>query len=944
VADFLSDMRFNEYNTLLGALPTLNFIRNASDEDKKTVAEAYRLYQETAGVDEPGGQKGFRPIADVAKAIVTDPLNFLGFLTSKTASFVLNQSGSRVIPRIVVPKGASKAAKKAAEKANKEALAVSMQDTARRQALTPAITKGTAALTEGSVGLASNIVDQKTRQEVAKSLGEEVPEINAGEAAVATILSTALGYAQGVPAAKEKTTKQFERLGQEIKKRKEQGLIPDDPTTPTKGTEQIAIDAVNENMDRVVKEYTEKEGRKILEEVGERGILTDPIIREDLSARAVRVAVRIIQSDPEFRVKPGQQVSDVINRVFSSASVIDDNVLEQAILAAGTAIGLPLKAGTDLLEGLVYTTGVALTGKGVEATKQAFVNTLKDTVNVWFYLRRGGLSADVSDKLLSASPTLRKTMYNSLQEASINDVSKVAQAANVLNNAQDVFFRRAVFNASVEVQLRRLGVDLYKDILAKDKLVPAQILSRAMDDALKTTFSYMPRVTKDMGLETGVETTVSYAISTLERFPTSSLWITFPRFMANAMAYQYRYSAGFVGGIEDIVKYFDANAAGEVDKAQLHLRRANLKTVQSITGLSLLYQAYEYRLENQDKPAYMLPGALGDKGNATDIRPVFPLWPFFATADLLAKIKLGTTSRQAVGDTFQAVIGIKLPAGSQGTLIEKIIQSINSVKSEEDVSVVLGRVVGDFLGRFTQPFVAKNFYDFYDDIFSEGGTIARDPNVLETDNQFLETVSKRVASKLPGEKFLGVLPGKESLPEAIPRLREGPIYREGQFFNRLVGFRTQTTPSPIEREITKLGLDAYRLYGNGSGDKKYDRGFIEEANKLVLPRLKGVIGTQSYNKKTTAEKRRTISDIVKEQTAIASEINNEKFTATDIKRIYKMRFNRLTEIDRTLINERYARDHGGISLEEANDYMQIEKYIPTLEDTQMSRGGLASRR
>lgn len=57
VADFLSDMRFNEYNTLLGALPTLNFIRNASDEDKKTVAEAYRLYQETAGVDEPGVRK-----------------------------------------------------------------------------------------------------------------------------------------------------------------------------------------------------------------------------------------------------------------------------------------------------------------------------------------------------------------------------------------------------------------------------------------------------------------------------------------------------------------------------------------------------------------------------------------------------------------------------------------------------------------------------------------------------------------------------------------------------------------------------------------------------------------------------------------------------------------------------------------------------------------------
>ena len=1034
VADFMGNMRFNEYNTLIGALPELNFIRNASDEDKKAVAEAYRLYQETAGVDEPGGQKGFQPVLDVTKAIATDPLNFLGFLTSKAAGFVLNKSGSRVIPKIVPPPGATKAAKKAAKKANKEALAVAMQDTAKRQALTPAVTLGTAGVTEGSVGFASNIIDQRTRQEVAKAMGEEVPDLSMSEAAVATVLSTALGVAQGVPAANAKTKKQFERLGEEIKKRKDKGLIPDDPTAPPTGAEQIAIDAVNENMDDVVKQHVAIQGQRILDEVGTQGIITDPVVRKDLSARAVRVAVRIIQTDPEFQLKPNQQVSDAINRVFANVEQIDDTVLEQAITAegltpdafaaankvtvsdaarvmqeysvasrmitklgnmdpdfkkridelyknsegaevttgvgdaikrlereskalitsgidttvrnvAGTAIGLPMKAASNLMEGMLYTTGVALRGKGVGEVKQAFADTLKDTVNVWFYMRRAGLSADVSDKLLAASPSLRKTLYNSLQETSKNDVSKLAQMANVLNNAQDVFFRRAVFNASVEVQLRRLGVDLYKDILSQNKLVPAPILSRAMDDALKTSFSYMPKATKAGGVEAAAESIASKGISFIEMVPGSSLAVTFPRFMANAMAFQYRYSPfGIAGAAQDALKARAAQKAGEVEKAALLGRQANLKLAQATIGAAALAAAYDHRLKNQDTPWYMLPGAMGTEGDATDIRAVFPLAPYLAVADVMVKLKKGEPVKTA--EAFQAVVGMKMPAGSQATFMDKILEAFSSEKAADSISASIGQVLGDFVGRFTQPFVIKNFYDFYD-LLSEEGTVARDPNVLESEGTVVENIGeaalKRVAAKLPGEGF-GVLPGKESLPETVPRLREGPIVREGQFFNRLIGFRTQTTPSPIEREITALSLDPYRLYGGSSGDKTYDRGFIVEANKLVLPRLKAIINSEAYKKKTLNEKRKTITDAVKGMTAVARQINDAKFESTDRKRIYKMRFNKLPRNERALINERYAKDHNGVTLEEAKDYEKIDSYIPTLEDTRMSKGGLASRR
>jgi hypothetical protein len=981
-------------------------------------------------------KKGFQPVADVAGAIVSDPLNFLGFITSKAASFVLNRAGSKVISKTVLPPGASKAAKKAAKKADKKALEAAMQNTARRQALTPAVALSTGAVTEGSVGFGANIIDQKVRQEVAKGMGEEAPEISMGEAAVATILSTALGFAEGVPAANAKTKRKFQALGEEIQKRKKQGLIPDDPTQPSKGTEQVAIDAVNANMDEIVKQHVEIQGRRILEEVGESGIITDPVVRKELSAAAVRVATRVIQLDPEFQLKPNQQVSDAINRVFSSIEQIDDAVLEQAIRAegltpdafaaankvtvsdaasimqqysvasrmltklgnmdpdfkkriddlygnskgaettngigalfkrlereskalitsgidttirniAGTSIGLPMKAASTLLEGMAYTTGVALRGRGTEKVKQAFADTLKDTANVWFYMRRAGLSADVSDKLLAASPSMRTTMYNALQETSKNDVSKLAQLANVLNNAQDTFFRRAVFNASVEVQLRRQGVDLYKDILDKNKLVPGPILARAMDDALKTSFSYMPKGTKAGGVEAVSESVASAGIKFIEMIPGSSLVITFPRFMANAMAFQYRYSPlGVMGAKDDFVKARIASNAGETDKANMFLRQGGLKTTQALVGSAALFAAYEHRLNNQDTPWYMLPGAMGTEGDATDIRAVFPIAPYMAVADVLVKLKLGEPAKTA--EAFQAVVGMKMPAGTQSAFMDKILESFSSDKAADSIGTQVGQVIGDFVGRFTQPFVVKNFYDFYD-LMSKEGSIARDPNVVEDKGSIpaniAEATVKRIASKLPGESFLGtIIPGKESLPEAVPRLREGPIIREGQFFNRLIGFRTQTTPSPIEREVTALGLEPYRVYGGSSGDRVYDRGFIVEANKLVLPRLQGVINTDSYKKKTMNEKRKTVADIIKEQTAIAREINDAKFQATDIKRIYKMRFNKLPRNDRALINERYARDHGGITLEEANDYKQVDSYLPTLADTQMAKGGLASRR
>jgi hypothetical protein len=68
---------------------------------------------------------------------------------------------------------------------------------------------------------------------------------------------------------------------------------------------------------------------------------------------------------------------------------------------------------------------------------------------------------------------------------------------------------------------------------------------------------------------------------------------------------------------------------------------------------------------------------------------------------------------------------------------------------------------------------------------------------------------------------------KETLPEAVMPMKNEDLTREGEFFNRIVGFRPTIERSPEEQEIFRLNLNPYVLYGGSSGDRAYDRRFIE---------------------------------------------------------------------------------------------------------------------
>lgn len=1005
---YMATMRDVEFNTFFGALPELNRIKNAKAEDAQTMGLGRELYKQTRSVFQPGGQgygsaDALVPYWNALTAIATDPFTYLGYGTGKIGGQVLKGS----------------VAKEAAQVAAGTAATGKIASL-----LKPTQGKLTAAVTglESASGAGQNIVSQRLDQEVNRSIGKEVEDLSPAQIVLGTLMGGGGGYleAKGAAAKFGKSGKQeFNDL---LKKSRDK--TPIDPTAPPTKVESALLTPVDENMDMLAEQFMKQEGAKVLDQISPAAALVEPAIRRDLSQRAIRVAMNVIENDPTYKVKAGQKTSTAIAEVFSAMDqgLIDDTLLEQAIRKEGlspeqfaqanrvtvtqaaqimqqystasktlnrlrqidpdvakqvdalyskpdeytsalgylggafnrlereskalivsgigttvrnimgTGVGLTFNSAASVIEGALMTVGKTLSPEAKGARFSTLTTSIGDTIDnafgTWGYLRKNDLASEVTDKLLEHNPSIRSSILSSMQEDS-TDLSKVARMANALNVAQDAFFRKAIFANAVEKKLRGVGLDMYQ-LIDQGKVIPADILKEAADDTLKATFSYTPKIPKGgiKTFEAGAEAVGNYFVKAAE-VPGGSLFVTFPRFMANAMAFQYRYSPlGGLAGAEDVLRGSKMLSNGDEGGASL-IRTGQENIAKGIVGTSALMAAIDYRERNQDVE---WNNWKKDDGSTVDMRGIFPVGPYLAVADVLVKQKRGLSAK--TGDAFEAVVGIKMPAGTQNQFMDQLISALSSERDVEKWADKTGKVIGDFGARFTSPSIVKDIFNFVD-LIREGGSIARDPNVLTSEkpaDRILEAAKNRVQSKLP------VL--KEELPETIPRVRQGPIYKEGEFFNNLVGIRITPQKTPEEIELVYHGIDTYKLFGQSSGDKEYDRAYVEAANPLVIATIQRAMLSPRYQALPDIEQKKAIEDSVTAILPVARKLTEAQFMQEDLNRVYKMKFNKLPEDTRKIINNRYSAEHDGKTLEEANDYMKVPEYAGKIKDLRFATGGV----
>ena len=965
---FMTAMRQVEWNTSLNAVPELNWLNNAKPEEVVKAARAHNLYDAVPSWYSKGGQPGIRPFGEALFSAVSEPTNLISAGIGAGARYAVAREA---IKNVLSSKLKAMGVAGAAETVIGVGQNVIDQDVKRKtgvqkdelDVLQLSIAAGLSAfggvLEAGTATVSKGV--KTTKQELADKLAGKKVKGKLVEDPATTALNKAFDKSQ------EDLLNEFDIF--EGRKTLDALSEPTDLTQAQirKDINRGAIDVAKYVM-LLAPEYRPVQGQKISDAVKnvfmdmeniDGDIIDAALKKANLTpvdfAQATRTTVadaasvmqgysalartlkKVSSLDPEAE----KLIADLYGRDHEAPSMMGNalraiNRLERESKALvvsgigttvrnvlGTGTNITFDAASKIIEGAIYTTGKALTGLATgTAVKgdvgRGIVDTMKDAFTTLGNMTNAGLTAETVDLILKDNPRLQNQLFSALQEGNTSDLSKVARVANTLNVAQDAFFRRAIFAASVERQLRRVGVDMY-EVLASNKAIPVDVLKNATDETLKATFSYTPKQQKasQRGFEAATEGLAHDFVSFFEKLPGGSLMVTFPRFMSNAIAFQYRHSPfGAVSGMGDIATGAARVAKGE-DGGQAQLNQGLEKLSKGVVGTAAIYAAYKYRMENQDSEWFNVKN---EDGSTVDIRGVFPLGPYMAVGDFIAKQKLGKTEDAKFGELAEAIIGLKMPAGSQASMLDELpnILAGTEGKATERVGKAVGRIVGDFVGRFTTP--AKSVFE-YMDLFDEEAQKARDPNVVQADGTFLGTAQQaavqRVMAKIPELK--------EELPEFQPYFSDKAPVRAGEFFNSLSGVRVTPQKGPIEREFVNLKLDPYAFYGS-TGDKVYDRAFIKESVPLTEQRINSLITSERYQGFTTDQKRMAIATNMQEALAVSREITQAKMTATDRDRVNKMRFNKLPPVARRAINELYANDHAGVSMDKAKDYGQVYKY------------------
>lgn len=618
--------------------------------------------------------------------------------------------------------------------------------------------------------------------------------------------------------------------------------------------------------------------------------------------------------DRELKALMVSQVATTIRNGFSGAAVVTFGMASEAIESSLYRMG---KTVGELA------TGQPVTGSFTGGLKGVY----DDAVRTTFYLGQTGLSSDVAERLLAGSPKLHEMIIKTAGEAGNARLSKVGQIANTLNVAQDAFFRKAIFTASVEKQLSRVGIDMY-DVLAQGKTVPFDVLKNATDEALVATFSKMP-----------TKGPMFHAVKFIEELgPIGSTVIPFPRFMANAMTWTYKHSPmGVFSGAADIA----AGAAKQVkgEAAGVGQTMQGLENVsKGMVGTAAIYAAYKYREENQDTSWYDIKNP---DGSLVDARALFPAAPFLALGDYLVKFNKGRTDEFKTKELIEAMTGFKAPAGTYSWLGDKFAEATSNMQTGEGsadtkVSTFFGEWMGEYLGRALVP--VQQISDIIGAI-DRDETLPRDAYQIAPGKEgFVSSATNQLMKRTPVVK--------QELPVYQPATREEAAFNDAGPLKLFTGITVKGRPTEVEEEIERLKIPFNKIF-TSTGDKIVDAAARKVMAPLLLQTYEVVKNTDWYqNSSQDVQKialQNTLSFAQKNAKEIATNQSQaEAFNKGEQARIFAVKYSALPPEVKRATAEMYEQQTGK-KLEETKEYQAALSYAAAIrKQPGFAGGGLAS--
>jgi hypothetical protein len=457
--------------------------------------------------------------------------------------------------------------------------------------------------------------------------------------------------------------------------------------------------------------------------------------------------------------------------------------------------------------------------------------------NAKFWAQMKNVRPEINNELAAtyAADVVRVTKKDAFSK-----VEKAVDVANLFNRVTETATRKAMFPVYLRREATRLNLD-FDELVDTGGIarLPEEAWATALDDTLGFTYSAKSEVADKVGEVLDkmgkLGTTVRVVGATV---------MPFPRFMMNAMKFQFDYSpAGFA-------KLLTAAERAKFAKGDVSA------VSKAIVGSSMLYGAYQFRnSENAGEKWY--EGRLPD-GRTVDLRPYFPAAPYLLVADLIKRAQDNTLDQAfETKDILQGLSGAQFRAGTGLYVTDQLLKDLSGAAGNLDkAKTVVTSWLADVGAGFLQPF--STFKDFYAQYDPEEA-VYRDTK----DNPLAALVRP-----IPGaQQALGV-------PAAPSATREGPLTTEDPALRQLLGATIRPAKNIVESELDKLGLTPYDV-GSKTGEVAIDRLVNRDLGIIAERKIAPLLRSAKYQSLDNVGKSAAIKDMY----AKARETANAKFSA-----------------------------------------------------------------
>jgi hypothetical protein len=469
---------------------------------------------------------------------------------------------------------------------------------------------------------------------------------------------------------------------------------------------------------------------------------------------------------------------------------------------------------------------------------------------------------------------------------STSRLAKVGRGVNVLNSTVDSVFKQGVLYSSVDRQLRdiadpaigkNLGEFLSKNIPLDN--LPEGVMTKAIDDARRFTFQRSYR-----GDKSAFGKVAQGVIDAHHKLPfvvSAGAGIPFPRYIANHLEHVNDYT--LIGLMTGGLNKYDSVVFGDVNKTGQD-RFARQMTGASIFMLGAYTAASTEGTVDYDK-------LKTDTGLVDLSRTAGPWLMNMYLGDLYYRWKNDLPTKNIISTMMDISIG-QTDLGIDAPLFTEIAKSYD----EGVLTVGLARSLGDIAATFTYPLTPTR--DFYGQLNPELGTTPYTREVLggDLDNvetygegNFVDEMIRRATRFLPEVDFVQYAQSYNG-KSAIPYYGDFSGNPLGTFdpLSKQLGMQTSTKPNELQKEMSRMQLKTYELYGSKKIANPAVDVFVGELISKNLPRKffawrdqvkhGGRFGDRTYSELTNTEDQRfLLNQFIQDEIAKATNQAEQSF-------------------------------------------------------------------